>query len=413
MLLSNGIPDASIDDTLAYAVTSGGPHDSGRKPQSILHIVRRYQPLVGGTERYVADLAVEQARRGSRVRVLTLDRDVTDVDSRRFPRHEEIEGVEVVRVPGFGNRRLAFALRPDLVVSALKAASVVHLHDLRLLFGTSVCWAFLAQRPLFFHTHGLIFHEPWGHRLKLALARGLFGPALMASRSAVVASSVRDRSLLLALAPYLTASTHLVENAIDQSDLRSIERRVIPGLLVFVGRVVASKGIDELLAMMAQQAMTGTRLIMIGPISADERRRVNAIIEASGLGDRVEISGLIDRQRLLAFLAQADIALFPSRAEGFGLALLESMAAGVPVLASPIPAHLALLGPQHRDQVIDFKSAQRAADAVTALLARDEASRRELGMSLQERATYFRIERLADQIEGLYAKSLRLGNVGG
>jgi glycosyltransferase involved in cell wall biosynthesis len=96
------------------------------------------------------------------------------------------------------------------------------------------------------------------------------------------------------------------------------------------------------------------------------------------------------------------VAAFPSRGEGFGLALLEAMAAGVPVVASAIPAHRELLGPGLEDRLIDFGRPDAAAAAIQALLVQSAAEQTQLSDRLRARARDYDMPRLVAQIEALY-----------
>ena len=109
--------------------------------------------------------------------VLTLDRDVGGIEPGRLPHAETIDGVSVRRMGGFGSKRSAIGVRPDLVVRAARWADVVHVHDLRFLFGTTILGALAARTPLIFHTHGLLFHTPRTARLKRLAMRRVLRPA--------------------------------------------------------------------------------------------------------------------------------------------------------------------------------------------------------------------------------------------
>ena len=76
------------------------------------------------------------------------------------------------------------------------------------------------------------------------------------------------------------------------------------------------------------------RLVLAGPEGwlADDRAAISA------LGDRVQLLGPVPVTDLAALYAGADLFVFPSRHEGFGIPVLESMAQGTPVVASDIPA---------------------------------------------------------------------------
>jgi glycosyltransferase involved in cell wall biosynthesis len=107
---------------------------------------------------------------------------------------------------------------------------------------------------------------------------------------------------------------------------------VPPRKLVAVGRLAHEKGFDVLLrAMPAVVArFPGVRLVVHG--EGPERARLEALVESLGLADRVTLPGSTGDP--LAAIAAADLLVFPSRHEGFGVALVEALACGRPVVAS-------------------------------------------------------------------------------
>jgi alpha-1,3-mannosyltransferase len=368
----------------------------------VVHVVRRYAPLLGGTETYVRDLAEAQVREGNSVTVLTLDHDVTGVDPSRLDRHEVRSGVRVVRLPGTGARRFAITSRPWQFIREVTKADVVHIHDIRFMTATVCIAAKLSHRRVIVHTHGLIFHTQWAARLKRLLMRAYYGPVLHLTSAAIVASSKPDRDALLALAPYLTKRMVLLENAIRLEGLLALPRRPVAGRVLAFGRVARSKGLATLLEALAANEPGDWELWIAGGEEADEKARLEELARRLGIADRVSFRGPYAQDEFGGLLAGADVATFPSAGEGFGLALLEALAAAVPVIANDIPAHRALLGEDLAANLTDFASPGRAAADIARILSMSAQAKAELGSRERERAEDYDISRLVRDVERLY-----------
>lgn len=116
---------------------------------------------------------------------------------------------------------------------------------------------------------------------------------------------------------------------------------------------------------------------------------------------RVREVGRLSDPDLAATLAGARALLAPSRAEGFGLPVVEAMAHGVPVIASDAPALVEVAGGAARH--VPVGDAEALAAAVTELLA-DPVAARELGERGRERSAAFRWDRIAGVVRGLAAQ---------
>ena len=97
-------------------------------------------------------------------------------------------------------------------------------------------------------------------------------------------------------------------------------------LLVYVGRLGAEKGIELLREVLAR--VPGARLAIVG----DGPHR--ATLERHFAGAPVTFAGYLSGVELAGAVASADLMVFPSRTDTLGLVLLESMAAGTPVVAA-------------------------------------------------------------------------------
>jgi len=109
------------------------------------------------------------------------------------------------------------------------------------------------------------------------------------------------------------------------------------GRILFLGRLEAAKGVEELLDAVALLAprFPALHLVLAGSGELDTWRRAAA---KRGIVSRVELTGWIDAAARSAQLARAAVFCLPSHAEGLPMALLEAMAAGKAVVASRVGA---------------------------------------------------------------------------
>jgi glycosyltransferase involved in cell wall biosynthesis len=102
-------------------------------------------------------------------------------------------------------------------------------------------------------------------------------------------------------------------------------------LSLFVGRISYEKNIEAFLKL----ELPGTKIVCgVGPLEASLQ---------SGYSD-VHWMGVLPRDELAKVYAAADVFVFPSRSETFGLVMLEAMATGTPVAAYPVDGPLQVLG---------------------------------------------------------------------
>lgn len=190
----------------------------------------------------------------------------------------------------------------------------------------------------------------------------------------------------------LRSWTHGVDTALFSFSARPVPHHALDGLprpvSLFVGRVSYEKNIEAFLAM----DFPGTKVVCgVGPLEVSLRERFPG----------VRWMGVLPREQLARVYAAADVFVFPSRSETFGLVMLEAMGCGTPVAAYPVDGPLEVLG-NGAGQVLggvlheDLRTASFAALGVS----RHEARARALDFSWQQ-ATQVFVGHLVDVREGL------------
>ena len=150
---------------------------------------------------------------------------------------------------------------------------------------------------------------------------------------------------------------------------------------LFVGRVSYEKNIAAFLNL----DIPGTKVVCgVGPLEGSLKQRY----------PQVRWMGVLPRHELAKVYAAADVFVFPSRSETFGLVMLEAMATGTPVAAYPVDGPLEVLGKAgglddgvHHGGVLDADLRQACYRALT--VPRHEARLRSLDFSWAHAAQLF------------------------
>ncbi|TLF74795.1 glycosyltransferase [Nocardia cyriacigeorgica] len=167
----------------------------------------------------------------------------------------------------------------------------------------------------------------------------------------------------------------------------------VPGhpLLVHCGRLSVEKRVDRSIEAVAELRQSGVeaRLVVAGdgPRRDALHRRARALPPLPGGRPAVHFTGFItDRAMVAKLLATADVSLAPGPHETFGLAALEALAAGTPVVASRSSALADIVTAECGAVAADDPSA--FADAVTEVLALPPAGRRAAARRRAEQFTW-------------------------
>lgn len=346
---------------------SGAPGASDRGI-NIVMVAARFPPFIGGVETHVREVSRRLASMGDTVVVVTTD-PVGDL-----PPCEDVDGVKVVRVRARPrNSDLMFAPGIASWIQP-RPQTIVHCQGFHTLVAPIAMAAAAARGVPFVVTFHSGRHNSTLRNAIIPVQTALLRPLLVRARR-LIAVSEFEAALFrrrLRLAPGRIA---VIPNGADLPLTRSARP---PGdrenLIVSVGRLERFKGHQRVVAALpfvAEQIPdVRLRIVGTGPFEASIRRAA----EAAGVAERVEIGaiGRAERTTLIDLLGRARLVTLLSDYESQGLAALEGLAAGAPVLATDTAA-LRDLGSRGLVTTVPLRASSRVVAQAIVRALRDPA----------------------------------------
>jgi len=337
---------------------------------SVTHVVRQYLPSIGGMEEVVRNIALHQLRRGQRVRIVTLDRLFRNT-SERLPAYENIEGIDVIRLPYHGSSR--YPLCPG-VLKALGDAEVIHVHGVDFFYDYLAATRWLHQRPLLLSTHGGFFHTAFASRAKLAYFNSITRLS-SAAYSKVVATSSNDGQLFSRIVR--EPKLQVIENGVNVEKFAGQGSSVLNPVLIYFGRWSVNKGLLQAIALFSQlhQLAPQWRLIIAGREYDHSLAELQAAVAKAGLETCVTLAANPSDDQIRALIRQSSYFLCLSRHEGFGIAPIEAMSAGLIPVLSDIPPFRQLVETSGLGLLLPGESNSLPTDGETSSAAAEELLR--------------------------------------
>jgi glycosyltransferase involved in cell wall biosynthesis len=163
---------------------------------------------------------------------------------------------------------------------------------------------------------------------------------------------------------------YLVPNAIDPTGLLDEPRsfnRTQPLRLVFMGRMVATKGIFEMVNALHRLKQQGRQFTLSIVGNGPEEAQLRQLVADCGLDDRIEFQGGVFGAAKQRLWLDSDVFLFPTYTEGLPYALLEAMAAGCVPVTTPVGAIPDVMDTNVHGLLVPAKEPSRLAAAIAQL----------------------------------------------
>lgn len=257
-----------------------------------------------------------------------------------------VDGVKVFYFRSFGYSNFNFS--PDLFralkrnIASFDAVHIIGIWNFPI--WAAYFWAKKRKRPYIVSPRGSLMKTPmsqksvWRKKLFFLLfVRKMLGGA------ALIHFTAKKEMADYSAADYPSGKFSIIPNGVDLGEFSSVAGDYFESSLgvspaqkavLFLGRIDLIKGFDDLIPAfaVAVQENPATVLVIAGGDQFGYRREVEKMILDNNLSDRVFFAGLLNSKEKIAALKSADIFILPSYSESFGLAAVEAMAAGLPVI---------------------------------------------------------------------------------
>lgn len=328
-----------------------------------------------------------------------------------LPTYANIEHVPTMNEGSRTGRLVVYARACAAVRRACNSpdATVIHVHfasrgsTLRKLLLAQM--VIRARRPLILHSHGASFDR--FHRGLPRAVRSLVNRTLQQANVVIVLSSqwreffIRECELAPSQVVVLPNPVQVSPRVPDRGGRAKVQ-------FIHLGRLGRRKGGYDLVdafAALPEHLRARATLVMAGDGEVEEMRA-----RAAPLGDRVRVLSWIDPCERERLLAESDVFVLPSYAEGLPMALLEGMAAGLPAITTGVGGI--------PDVVTDGVEGQLVTpgkvDELTAALARyldDDTARLAAGRRAHERALGYDVHAYARRLAGIYQRIAPVADV--
>jgi alpha-1,3-mannosyltransferase len=365
----------------------------------ILSITPTYFPEVGGIESVVRELATRISAHGMQV-------DVAYVS----PKHaafsvSRIDGIDVYCIPVSGNRLVGYARGFGELASGY---DLLHVHDPQLMMLTGNVLLQCRRIPAILSTNGGFRHTRKHSGFKWMHEHLLMRPLLKHYRR-VLAISESDATYF----GHYSKRVHKAELGIAYA--KFLPGRTVgtpdPTRWIYWGRWSRNKRIDAVIDTVALARDNGIAidLLIAGPDFDHLGESFKARIEALQLGDSVRLHPYIEDDRLIAELQQRTVFITGTEYEGFGVGILEAMAAGKIVVCRDVAPINGFVEAGVSGFFLDFEGGAKDLDAVRRIAGLDAGQCRAMSEAAQATARRYDWDSVARQFSEHYASALGRG----
>jgi len=175
--------------------------------------------------------------------------------------------------------------------------------------------------------------------------------------------------------------------------------------VLFLSRIEKKKGVYDIFEAIPTVLDRFPRACFLFAGEGNDRENLETICQSSGLCGSVKFLGHIHEEAKVQFLSSGDLFLFPSHhPEGMPYALLEAMAFGLPIVATPVGALREIILHEENGLIVPVESPEALAASIIRLLNDAPLRRRMRAQNRRKAETKYNITVVCEQFRTLYEK---------
>ena len=200
----------------------------------------------------------------------------------------------------------------------------------------------------------------------------------------------------------------VIQNGIDFEDIHNVQphKSIEYPSILFVGGLSKVKGIDTLLNAVPIIRKKILNLCVYIAGSGPEEKKLKELVKELNIEENVNFLGYVSEIEKYSYYKSADVCVFPSIYEPFGIVLLEAMACGKPVVASNVGGIPFVVEEGKTGLLFESGNVEDLADKIMTILKNEEL-REKMGEAGRERAKEFTWDKIAERTVEVYKEILK------
>lgn len=321
------------------------------------HVVKHFNPCIGGVENYCENLATNLQQKGYYNKIITLN---TCYKSKTKLKPKD----KFVNIPIYRIKYLNFKYIYKIAPSVLKHIKdvdliIIHGHDFFVDFLSLTKW--IHRKKIIMITHGGIFHTHRNNIFK-KIYFYIWSRFIMLFVDKVIACSEVDYNRYIAI----TKKVVLFENPIVLNSKKPAPK--IKNQFIYVGRISENKRIENLIKTFSYLKNVNFNLIILGPDNDNKIPELTNLAKNYNIDNKILFTGSVSETAKNQYVKESEFYVSASEYEGFGLSLIEGMSGYTIPIVQPNDSFKKLIMDGKNGFLVDYTVPKQAADKILNII---------------------------------------------